>query len=72
MGQRVIEFKIQTFNEDGTGFEIKRSTIGKKRIVSFPKQLAKSLRIYITEAKAIPLIGEVDAFMMNESLIEKD
>jgi alpha-L-fucosidase len=71
-GQRVKEFKIQTFNEDGTGFEIKQSTIGHKRIVSFPKQLAKSLRIYITEAKAAPLIGEVDVFMISENLIEKD
>ncbi|HEV3252591.1 MAG TPA: alpha-L-fucosidase [Puia sp.] len=72
MGQRIKEFKIQTFNDEGMVFEIKQSTIGHKRIVSFPKQLAKSLRIYIMDAKATPLIGEVDAFMINENLIEKD
>jgi alpha-L-fucosidase len=72
MGQRIKEFKIQTINDEGMVFEIKQSTVGHKRIVSFPKQLAKSLRIYIMDAKATPLIGELDAFMINENLIEKD
>jgi len=72
MGQRVKAFSIQIFKEDGSIVEIKRTTIGNKRIVTFPTQFTKLMRIYITESKAPPLIGEVNVFMINEKLIEKD
>lgn len=70
-GQRIISFTIRTISEDGSVFEIKKSTIGHKRIVTFPSQIARSVRIYITDAKAIPLIGEVDAYKIDDALIEK-
>ena len=43
-----------------------------KRIVTFPLQTAKSVRIYITDTKTTPLIGEIDAYKIDDTLIEKE
>jgi len=72
MGQRVKSFVIQIMHEDGTSFGIPGTTIGHKRILTFPRQLAKSLRIRVTDAKATPLISEADAYLIREDLVEKD
>ena len=71
MGQRVKNFTIRTTNENGSNFEIKKYTLGHKRIVTFPLQTAKSVRIYVTDAKTTPLIGEIDAYKSAEFLTEK-
>jgi alpha-L-fucosidase len=72
MGQRIAAFTIKTFNADGSTFEIKKFTVGHKRIITFATQKVKSFRIYITESKAAPLLGEVDAFKIDDGLIEKE
>lgn len=72
LGQRVANFTIRTTNTDGTTFEINKFTIGHKRIVTFATQTVNSIKLIVTNAKAIPLISEIDAFKIDESLIEKD
>jgi alpha-L-fucosidase len=72
MGQRVKAFSIQIIKEDGSIWEVKQTTIGHQRIITFPRQLAKSLRIEVTDSKAPPLIAEIGVFMIDENLIEKD
>jgi alpha-L-fucosidase len=71
MGQRIKAFSIQISDEEGKIFEVQETTVGHERIITFPKQLAKSMRIYVKDSKAPPLIGEVNVFMINETLIEK-
>ena len=71
MGQRVIRFSVRITNADGSVYNTGGTTIGHKRILTFPKQVARSIRIYIDEAKATPLIGELNAFMISERLIER-
>ncbi|HWB25961.1 MAG TPA: alpha-L-fucosidase [Chitinophagaceae bacterium] len=71
MGQRVISFSI-TFKKDGkTTSIIDGTTIGKKRILTFPETDADEFVINILSAKAMPLISEVGAYDIDESLVEK-
>ena len=72
MGQRVKSFTFETIGEDGTSSYKQEATTGHKRILSFPKQQASAIRIYITDSKAIPLLGEVDVFKIDDELVEKD
>ena len=72
MGQRVKSFSIQLKNKNEQVKEIKGTTIGKKRIITFPAVEADSFYITITDAKADPLISEVAAYKIDDGLIEKD
>jgi alpha-L-fucosidase len=72
MGQRVIGFSIQIAKADGTVFEIRPTTIGHKRIITFPSQLARSIRFTVTDSKAVPLISEFNAYRIDEALVERN
>ncbi len=71
MGQRIARFSVTIDNADGTTYQTGGTTIGHKRILTFPKQRARSIRIVVTDTKAMPLLGELDAFMIDERLIER-
>ncbi|HEY6976776.1 MAG TPA: alpha-L-fucosidase [Chitinophagaceae bacterium] len=70
-GQRVKSFLIQLKNKNETLKEIKGTTIGKKRIITFPAIEADSFNITFPEAKADPLISEIAVYKIHDSLIEK-
>jgi len=72
MGQRVRRFSIEVVQADGTSFRLTQTTIGRKRILTFPPRQARSIRIRILDAKAAPLVGTVEAFMIDENLVEKE
>ncbi|HXL55981.1 MAG TPA: alpha-L-fucosidase [Chitinophagaceae bacterium] len=71
MGQRIKSFSIHLKNKNGLIKEIKGTTIGRKRIITFPAIKADSFYIKITDAKATPLISEVAAYKIDDGLIEK-
>ena len=64
LGQRVVKFEISGGN-DVKKFETlaKGTTIGHKRIITFPTQKLKYFRIYISESKATPMISEVSGYL---------
>jgi alpha-L-fucosidase len=70
-GQRISRFAITIINEDGTQVEIKKQTIGRQRIVTFPRQMVQRMRITVNEAKAIPLISGISAYLIADELVEK-
>ncbi len=72
LGQRVKHFTIR-FNDknDELVGSIEGTTIGRKRILTFPSVKAKYFTIIIDDAKADALISEVEAYKIDESLIEK-
>jgi|GEM_PF-888651 len=72
LGQRIKDFSAEIVDGNGDTVSIRATTIGHKRILTFPARRAASLRIRITDAKAIPLIGELEVFMIPETLIEKN
>jgi alpha-L-fucosidase len=70
MGQRVKSIRIEVEKEDGSIFQTTATTIGHKRIITFPTQTAHAVRIYITGAKAMPLMSELAIYLIPETLVE--
>jgi len=72
LGQRVFNFRINLKDDKGAILkEIKATTIGRNRILSFPSVNAKSIEVLIDGSKETPLISELAAYHIDESLIEK-
>ena len=72
MGQRISRFSIRGTSANGIVFETEGTTIGHKRILTFPRQKVTSLRLLVLDAKAEPLISEINAFLIPENLVEKN
>jgi alpha-L-fucosidase len=72
LGQRVKHFTIR-FNDknDELVGSIEGTTIGRKRILTFPGVRVKYFTIIIDDAKADALISEIEAYKIDDSLIEK-
>lgn len=68
-GQRVISFTIEVF--DGQRYEtvFKGTTIGRKKIASFPPQNTNRIRVTIEAAKAMPVLRSIAAYS-NEVLVK--
>ena len=74
-GQKISQVEIEIApwgsNSDNI-FTIKSiTTIGNKRIITFPKINAQNIIIKIINSKGVPLISEVSAYLIPETLIEK-
>lgn len=63
-GQRIVKFEISGGN-NLEKFETfaKGTTIGHKRIITFPTQILKYFRVKITESKATPILSEVSGYL---------
>ena len=70
-GQQVIKGKIVLVQGDKTIREIAFSTIGRKRILTFPTQQISAVRLVIQDAKGSPAISEVGIYRIADHLIEK-
>lgn len=64
LGQRVSKFTIEVF--DGTAYKnvFSGTTIGRKKIAVFDKISTDKFRVTIQEAKAVPVLRSVAAYMM--------
>lgn len=62
MGQRVKSFTVEAWN--GTAFSeiAKGTTIGNKRIISFPNQQSSKIRLTINDSKAEPVLSEIQLY----------
>ena len=68
LGQRVISFKIE-INNKGKWKKIKEgSTIGNKRILTFPPIETNNIRLTVLESKASPQISEFEIY--NTAILE--
>lgn len=70
-GQQVIKGKVILVHGTKTIKEIDFTTIGRKRILSFPTETVSGIRIVIQEAKEAPSIGEIGVYKIPDNLIEK-
>ena len=69
-GQKIKSFTVQLQLKNNTVKEIYANTVGKKRILTFPSTEADSFTIKINEAKALPLLGTISAYAIDEELVE--
>ena len=51
--------------------KISLTTIGHKRIITFPAEDLSAIQFVIEDAKGIPLISEIKTYLIDENLIEK-
>ena len=70
-GQRVKSFVIQILDEDKKSQYVQGTTIGHQRIVTFPKIKTAFIAIRILDSFGNPMINGVDAYLIDENLVEK-
>ena len=69
-GQHTSGFKIELLDGARVLETITGTTIGRKRILTFPSVKASAVRFIITAAKGTPVISEVEVYNIDDSLIE--
>ncbi|HKC35743.1 MAG TPA: hypothetical protein VKB95_06760, partial [Chitinophagaceae bacterium] len=70
-GQRVKSFVVQILDEDKKSYTIQGTTIGFQRILTFPRVKTSFIAIRFLDAFENPMINGVDAFFIDEKLVEK-
>ena len=70
LGQRVIRFSVDYWNNKNNKWEklIGATTIGYKRILSFPNVVTSKFRINIEESLACPVINNIEVFYLPTKL----
>jgi alpha-L-fucosidase len=71
-GQKIKSFTIRLKKKNEIVKEIVATTVGRKRILSFPAAEADAIEITVTDAKSKPSLREISAYLINEGLVEKE
>ena len=71
-GQHCAKFTIKLFGENGEAIkEISGTTIGHKRILTFPEVDVNSIQFFVDEQKAPTKISSIKTYLVGEELLEK-
>ena len=70
-GQKIKSFTVRLKSKGEIVKEIEATTVGRKRILSFPSAEADSIELTVTDAKSKPSLSEISAYLISEQLIEK-
>jgi alpha-L-fucosidase len=71
LGQSIENFKILLFNNDKQVDELKGTTIGRKRIMTFPVQTITSFKVILHDRFGNDNVSGVAAYLLDEKLVEK-
>jgi alpha-L-fucosidase len=71
LGQTVRKFTVMLYNDDKVIGEIQGTSIGRKRILTFPAKKITSFRVYLEDAKGNDNISGIAAYLIDEGLVEK-
>jgi len=71
LGQSIENFKIVLLNNDQQVGEINGTTVGRKRILSFPAKTITSFKVYLADRKGNDNVSGVAAYLIDGNLIEK-
>nr|MBA2563135.1 alpha-L-fucosidase [Chitinophagaceae bacterium] len=72
-GQKCKKFRLLIMNDKHEALkEINGTTIGKSRIITFPSINAETIVLKVEEQKAPTGISEIQAYLIDEHLVEKD
>jgi alpha-L-fucosidase len=72
LGQRVKKFKLDALIDNEWESIASETTIGRKRILRFPNVTATKLRLTIEDAKASPVISNIEVYLAPKILIEPE
>jgi alpha-L-fucosidase len=70
-GQEVKKATLYLIRGTDAVRKISLTTIGHKRIITFPAEDLSAIQFVIEDAKGTPLISEIRTYLINENLIEK-
>lgn len=71
LGQTIRKFKVLLYNKDQVVNEITGTTVGRKRILTFPTSTITSFKVFLEDAKGNDNISGVAAYLIDEKLIEQ-
>jgi alpha-L-fucosidase len=71
LGQTVRKFRILLYNGDKPVQEIPGTSVGRKRILTFPATTITSFRVYLEDAQGNDNISGVAAYLIDEKLVEQ-
>jgi alpha-L-fucosidase len=71
LGQSIENFKIALFNNDQKVSEISGTTIGRRRILTFPAKTVTSFKVYLADRNGNDNVSRVAAYLIDENLLEK-
>ena len=69
LGQTIRRFKIVLYNGTKVIREIQGSSVGRKRIITFPTETVTSFRVYVADARGNDNISGVAAYLLAENLL---
>ena len=71
-GQNIKSFRVLLMDKNNSLVkEVSGTTIGRKRIITFPSVEVQSIGLAIDEMKTNPRIAEIEVYHIDESLVEK-
>ncbi len=71
LGQSICKFRIVMYDKTKKINEIFGTTIGRKRIITFPATTITSFKVYLDDARGIDNISGVAAYLIDDRLVEK-
>ena len=71
LGQSIENFSIVLFNNDKQVSEVTGTTIGRKRIITFPVRTITSFKVYFSDRYGNDNVSGVAAYLLEEKLVEK-
>lgn len=70
LGQTIRRFSIVLYNGSKAIGEVQGTSVGRKRILTFPARTVTSFRVYLEDAKGNDNISGVAAYLISEKLVE--
>lgn len=71
LGQSIRRFSIVLYSNDKPIGEVQGTSVGRKRIVTFPVTTITSFRVYLEDAQGNDNITGIAAYLIDENLVEK-
>lgn len=71
LGQSIENFKIVLLKNDQPVGEVDGTTIGRKRILTFPAKSITSFKVYLSDRHGNDNVSGVAAYLIDEKLLEK-
>lgn len=71
LGQSVRKFSIVLYNKNVAVGEVQGTSIGRKRILTFPSTTVTSFRVYMEDAQGNDNVSGIAAYLIDEKLIEQ-
>lgn len=71
LGQTIRRFSIVLYYNDKAIGEVQGTSVGRKRILTFPATTITSFRVYLEDAQGNDNITGIAAYLLDEKLVEK-